>query len=215
MHSTCGTTRVRCRPKSDREDENDDLVGGDDHPQVPVSSLRNQCLFARTIKITLREDVWQQLFPEEDVIVGPQDKNIFQFNSTLEQSTSLPPSSSPSPSTSPSLSPSSLLSYSELPHQDSQNIYTSLTSVSQFDSDNNSSRPVTGNDDTGEADLYVSVIGFHYIHIHLMYLQDDNNQRISDIVTTFLLEQVSNLTPLKTPLNRGVTETGSKSGYIR
>ncbi|KJA22801.1 hypothetical protein HYPSUDRAFT_66779 [Hypholoma sublateritium FD-334 SS-4] len=116
-----GTVRAKIGP----EDENDDLAGREDEPQV--SSLRNQCLFIRTIKIRLAEDVWNQLFPGKDVTVGLQDRDVdfFQINSQHGQSASPPPPSSlsPSPLGLPSTSLSSLFSHSELPRlQGSENI---------------------------------------------------------------------------------------------
>ncbi len=53
------------------EDENNDLAGGIDDP--PVSSLRNQCLFVRTIKIRLHDKIWRKLFPSQDIAVDLQE----------------------------------------------------------------------------------------------------------------------------------------------
>ncbi len=52
-----GTVQAKIGP----EEENNDLaVDGDNSA---ISSIRNQCLFVRTVKITLAESVWEKLFP--------------------------------------------------------------------------------------------------------------------------------------------------------
>ncbi|KJA23883.1 hypothetical protein HYPSUDRAFT_65988 [Hypholoma sublateritium FD-334 SS-4] len=161
-----GTVQAKVGP----EDENDDLAGGDDVPHV--SSLRNQCLFARTIKIRLAGDVWQQQFPEQDVMVGLQDEHISEFDSRLEKSVSPPPSSSRSSSIPSSISSSALFSHSEPPSsQDLESVYSPPTSIYHFDGDNAS---VTSNDNRDLGILY-----------------DDSDQWLSDIITTFLLDRKS------------------------
>lgn len=118
-----GTVQAKVGP----EDENDDLVlDGDD---TPTSSIRNQCLFVRTVKIKLAETVWKQLCPVVNVIM---DEEIAPSYSHL---TPPPPSSDSSSSLSP---PSSQLLGS---------VYSPPTSVSSHDSDSNASISIASSDD--------------------------------------------------------------------
>ncbi len=157
-----GTVEANVGP----EHENDDLAGGENEPQVQVSSLRNQCLFVCTHRIRLAEDVWKQVCPGQGVVVSDQNERpsgqqngIFQSasGSRLEQSTSLP--SSLSSSTSSLSSPqSSLLQHSESEQSWLKNlgsVHSPPTSVSQSDSDSVSDLSFDSNDDDTE-DLHVS-----------------------------------------------------------
>lgn len=68
------------------EEENNDLgVDGDD---TPIKSLRNQCLFVRTLKIKLSEDVWKRTFPAKSVAIGSFDDQVFPLATKASASSS-------------------------------------------------------------------------------------------------------------------------------
>ncbi len=155
-----GTVEANVGP----EHENDDLAGGENEPQVQISSLRNQCLFVCTHRIRLAKEVWKQISPGQGVAVSDQNErpsgqqnDISQSGSGSRLVTSLP---SPSSSSSSSLSKpqSSLLQYSESERswsQDVGSVHSPPTSVSQSDRDSISDSSVHSSEDT--EDLYVSV----------------------------------------------------------
>ena len=81
------------------EEENDDL--GMDGDETRISTLRNQCLFVRTLKIKLSEDAWERTFPAKIVVMNSFNEEVSPYkapSNTSSLSFSPPPSFSPSSS---------------------------------------------------------------------------------------------------------------------
>ena len=81
------------------EEENDDL--GMDGDETRISTLRNQCLFVRTLKIKLSEDAWERTFPAKIVVMNSFNEEVCPYeapSNTSSLSFSPPPSFSPSSS---------------------------------------------------------------------------------------------------------------------
>ena len=69
------------------EEENNDLgVDGDD---AQITSLRNQCLFVRTLKIKLSDEAWNRTFPTKSIAIDSSDDKI--SSATTSVSTTLSP----------------------------------------------------------------------------------------------------------------------------